>query len=202
MLFLCSKGIFKRARKIHFKTTFKITFLRLFCIFEVIFSLVRSISENTVWPEIFTIQSLLFLVLLSAFRYMIFSANISGWIHFASHYIVLIATLRLPLVLFTILLEFFAYKKERFASSFLLLGIGFLEASKKATLSFKSPSPKPHLNRTRSVFALPNYRVTGKCYTTVIFFSGMTLKTQSIKKIKRGMHPPIFGPLWAPSILI
>ena len=32
----------------------------------------------------------------------------------------------------------------RFASSFLLLGIGFLEASKKANLSFKNPSPKPH----------------------------------------------------------
>ena len=31
----------------------------------------------------------------------------------------------------------------RFASSFLLLGIGLLEASKKANLSFKSLSPKP-----------------------------------------------------------
>ena len=49
----------------------------------------------------------------------------------------------------------FAYKDGRFASSFLLLGIGFLEASKKANSSFKSPSPKPHLNRTGSVFALP-----------------------------------------------
>ena len=51
-----------------------------------------------------------------------------------------------------------AYKKEGFASSFLLLGIGFLEALKKAKLSFKRPSPKPHLNRTGSVFALPNLR--------------------------------------------
>ena len=49
----------------------------------------------------------------------------------------------------------FAYKNGRFASSFLLSGIGFLEASKKANLSFKSPSPKPHLNRTGSVFTLP-----------------------------------------------
>ena len=31
----------------------------------------------------------------------------------------------------------------------------FLEASKKANLSFKRPSLKPHLNRTGSVFALP-----------------------------------------------
>ena len=44
----------------------------------------------------------------------------------------------------------------RFASRFLLLGIGFLEASKKANLSFKSTSLKPHLNQTGSVFA-PNY---------------------------------------------
>ena len=47
----------------------------------------------------------------------------------------------------------FAYKNGHFASSFLLLGIRFLEASKKANLSFKSPSPKPYLNRTGSVFA-------------------------------------------------
>ena len=39
--------------------------------------------------------------------------------------------------------------------AFLLLGIGFLQASKKANLSYKSPSPKPHLDRTGSVFALP-----------------------------------------------
>ena len=51
----------------------------------------------------------------------------------------------------------FAYKNERFASSFLLLGVGLLQASKKANLSFKSPSPKPHLNRTGSVFALPTF---------------------------------------------
>ena len=49
----------------------------------------------------------------------------------------------------------FAYKNGRFPSSFLLLGIAFLEALKKANVSFKSPSPKPHLNRTGSVFALP-----------------------------------------------
>ena len=49
----------------------------------------------------------------------------------------------------------FACKNWPFASRFLLLGIGFLEASKKANLSFKRPSPKPHLNRTGSVFALP-----------------------------------------------
>ena len=36
-----------------------------------------------------------------------------------------------------------------------LLGTGYLEASKKANLPFKSPSPKPHLDRTGSVFALP-----------------------------------------------
>ena len=48
-----------------------------------------------------------------------------------------------------------AYKNGRFASSFLLLGIGFLEALKKANVSFESPSPKPHLNRTGSVFSLP-----------------------------------------------
>ena len=50
-----------------------------------------------------------------------------------------------------------AYENGRFvASTFLLLGKGFLEASKKANLSFKSPSPKPHLNRV-SFFALPNF---------------------------------------------
>ena len=49
----------------------------------------------------------------------------------------------------------FAYKNGRFASRFLLFGLGFSEASKKANLSFKSPSPKPHLNRTGSVLALP-----------------------------------------------
>ena len=49
----------------------------------------------------------------------------------------------------------FACKNGRFASSFLLLGVGLLEASQKANLSFKSPSPKTHLNRTGSVFALP-----------------------------------------------
>ena len=32
---------------------------------------------------------------------------------------------------------------------------GFLYAPKKANLSFKSLFPKPHLNRTGSVFALP-----------------------------------------------
>ena len=49
----------------------------------------------------------------------------------------------------------FAYKNGHFASSFLLLGIGLVQASKKANLSFQSPSPKPLLNRTGSVFALP-----------------------------------------------
>ena len=48
----------------------------------------------------------------------------------------------------------FAYKTWRFISCSLLLGIGFLQASTKANLSLKSPSPKHHLNRTRSVFAL------------------------------------------------
>ena len=37
----------------------------------------------------------------------------------------------------------------------LSLGLGFLEASQKANLSLKNPSPKPHLNWTGSVFALP-----------------------------------------------
>ena len=50
----------------------------------------------------------------------------------------------------------FFYRNGRFASRLLLLGIRFLEASKKAHLSFKSPSLKSHLNRTGSVFALPN----------------------------------------------
>ena len=54
----------------------------------------------------------------------------------------------------------FTYKNGRFASSILLLGIGFLEASQKANLSFESPSPKPHLNWTGQVlhshqFAIP-----------------------------------------------
>ena len=49
----------------------------------------------------------------------------------------------------------FAYKNGCFESSFLFLDIGVLQASKKANFSFKSPSPKPHLNRTGSVFALP-----------------------------------------------
>ena len=49
----------------------------------------------------------------------------------------------------------FALKNGRFACSFLLLGIGLLQASKKANLSFKSPSPKPLLNQTESVLTLP-----------------------------------------------
>ena len=52
----------------------------------------------------------------------------------------------------------FAHENGCFANRFLLLGIGpigVLEASKKANLSFKSPSPKPHLNQTGPVFALP-----------------------------------------------
>ena len=49
----------------------------------------------------------------------------------------------------------FAYKNGRFASRFLLLGIGFSEALKKANLSFKSPSPEPHLIQTGPVFARP-----------------------------------------------
>ena len=52
-------------------------------------------------------------------------------------------------------------KNGCFASRFLLLGIGFLEASIKTNLSFKSPSPKPLLNRTGSVFALPMTREPG-----------------------------------------
>ena len=45
------------------------------------------------------------------------------------------------------------YLPLKYISSFLLLDIGFffLWASKKANLSFKSPSPKPHLNRTGSL---------------------------------------------------
>ena len=49
------------------------------------------------------------------------------------------------------------YKNGRFASSLLLLGVGLLQASKKAHLSFRSPSAKPHFNRTGSVFALPMF---------------------------------------------
>ena len=49
----------------------------------------------------------------------------------------------------------FAYKNGRSASSFLLLGIGFSYILKKANLSFKRPSPNPHLNRTGSDFPLP-----------------------------------------------
>ena len=37
----------------------------------------------------------------------------------------------------------FAYVKMGIGKQIFLLGIGFLEASKKANLSFKSPSPKP-----------------------------------------------------------
>ena len=51
----------------------------------------------------------------------------------------------------------FACENGRFAGGFLLLGIGlsFKPRRKKPNLSFKSPSPKPHLKRTRSVLALP-----------------------------------------------
>ena len=56
----------------------------------------------------------------------------------------------------------FAYKNGRFASSLLLLGIGLLQASKKANLSFKSPSPKPHLIRAGSGFALPIFETLDK----------------------------------------
>ena len=41
-------------------------------------------------------------------------------------------------------------------ADFSSLILGFLEASKKANLSFKSPSPKPHLNRTGSSSCTPN----------------------------------------------
>ena len=58
----------------------------------------------------------------------------------------------------------FAYKNGCFASRFLLLGIGCLEASKKANSSFKSTSPKPHLNRTGPVFALPNVEIIGNYF--------------------------------------
>ena len=44
-----------------------------------------------------------------------------------------------------------ANKEGRFASTLLLFGRGRSEASKKVNLSFKSASPKPHLNRTGSV---------------------------------------------------
>ena len=37
----------------------------------------------------------------------------------------------------------FADKNAHFASSFLLLGIGFLQASKKANLSFNAPLQNP-----------------------------------------------------------
>ena len=39
------------------------------------------------------------------------------------------------------------------------MGVGLLQAPEKANLSFKSPSAKPHLNRTGSVFALPIFFV-------------------------------------------
>ena len=49
----------------------------------------------------------------------------------------------------------FAYKNRHFASSFLLLGKRTFIRLLKANLSFQSTSPKRHLNRTGSVFALP-----------------------------------------------
>ena len=70
----------------------------------------------------------------------------------------------------------FAYKNGRFASRFLLLGIGFLEASKKANLSFRSPSPKPQLNRTGSVFALP-INFGGNSLTLTVAELGPAVKT-------------------------
>ena len=56
----------------------------------------------------------------------------------------------------------FAYKSGRFASSFLLSGIDIYKPRKKANLSFKRPSPKPHLNWTGSVFALPKVPATSR----------------------------------------
>ena len=56
----------------------------------------------------------------------------------------------------------FCLQNGRFATSFLLSRIGFLEASKKANLCFKRSFPKPHLNWTGSVFALPKCDVTAK----------------------------------------
>ena len=48
----------------------------------------------------------------------------------------------------------FAHKNGRFAGSFLPLRYRTFISQKKGKLVFKSPSPKPHLNRTGSVFAL------------------------------------------------
>ena len=73
----------------------------------------------------------------------------------------------------------FAYKNGRFASSFLLLGIEFLLASKKANSPFKRPSPKPHLNRTVSVFALPT--LSDSLYVLVFFCSSSLSLSQSLR---------------------
>ena len=52
----------------------------------------------SMWPENVTLQQLFFLEYISALHYMIFSVETTGWIHFALHYIILTATLRLHLV--------------------------------------------------------------------------------------------------------
>ena len=49
----------------------------------------------------------------------------------------------------------FACKNRRFCKQFSPLRYRTFISPKKANLSFKSPSPKPHLNRTGSAFALP-----------------------------------------------
>ena len=50
----------------------------------------------------------------------------------------------------------FLYKNGHFASSFLLLGIAVLEASKKANLSFKSPLSENPFRLDRVSFCTPN----------------------------------------------
>ena len=78
-----------------------------------------------------------------------------------------------------------AFKNGHFASSFLLLGIGFLEASKNANLSFKRPSTKPHLHRTGSAFALPsNWDHFSNCCGLRIF-----------SRLTSGNHTGLSGPI-------
>ena len=73
----------------------------------------------------------------------------------------------------------FACKNEAFYKQFRPLGIGLLEASKKANSSFKCPSSKPYLNRTGSVFALPISQIFLQMFTdfgwvSAVFLLGFT----------------------------
>ena len=79
----------------------------------------------------------------------------------------------------------FAYENGRFASSFLLLGVGVGEASKNADLSFKGPPRNPI--QTRPGHFLHSQR----CHCSIIPVQNLTIEETGKKLF--GSAPDIFG---------